>query len=126
MVLSDLHGSAQRDQRSAALGQEIDGSRWSRAEIWVRRNLKRTRLEWKRVRPNRFFSASQGIAIVVIDSSGMLSLSSYDRERGVIEIPVKALDAQSMADAVRAIRFAEPWNRRRRAAGLPRIEGLPR
>lgn len=104
----------------------LDSEEWTRGESWIRGRLLATGLPWTR-QPMRFWQRTLGIAV---------QLESADRDRhddaasdraelfhrGVMVIRVEEFNDEQAEEAIRAIRFAESWNSRRRAVGLPLVQ----
>jgi ParB/RepB/Spo0J family partition protein len=97
-----------------------DGPAWSDAEQWLIKGLRRTKVRWQRRDIGQFWQGHLGVWIV-LDSPEVVVDSALDRapqEHAAVVIRVVAFDDSSLSEALRALRFLEPWNKRRAASGL--------
>ena len=97
---------------------------WSPAESWMAQKLSTTRLQWTRRPPARLWQRHLGIMVQIESPDRDRSKDSGDdwalfENQAVQVIRVREFDEADAAEAVRAVRFAESWNARRRATGLP-------
>ncbi len=95
---------------------------WSKGERWLRRRLCATKRVWRRRAPGAFWHDRLGIMVVLVsgDLASPLNESAL-HARGALILRVSEFEEIDAEDALRAIKFAEPWNRRRRELGLPRV-----
>jgi hypothetical protein len=90
------------------------------------RKLATTRRRWRRRAPFQFWQHELGVLVELDRPDHDKSIDAvHERaafyERGVMVIHVEEFSDKSAAEALRAIRYTEPWNSRRRALGLTTI-----
>lgn len=100
-----------------------DDNPWTGPEIWMRRKLLATRLRWTRQMQGRFWQDGLGIAVELRDPdqdhAGQATRRRAAYDRSVMVITVDEFNEEQASEALAAVGFAESWNERRRAQGLP-------
>jgi hypothetical protein len=99
---------------------------WSPAEWWLLGRLRASRKKWTRSDRSRFLQFECGMAVDLVPLYGVRA-EFNEREvffrSGLIMMAVREFDDGDIAEVLHALRFVEPWDRRRRALGLPGLRG---
>jgi hypothetical protein len=97
----------------------MQSDKWDAAERWARRKLAGSGLRWTRKATRYFWSRNRGVLLEITPCAYSLDEAVAFSERAIVVIKIREFNDRDLADALLAVFYAESWNVRRRAVGLP-------